>query len=235
MKKVHNIIAIMCTPHTPRLVNITAMVIIASSIFCTISKSQEYNYITIPPEDTLAHSLKLYHNRLWMSEREEFLNLSKKKWWYYLPTVGLQFGLPSVQFGTGTLAVIDRDKISRNQKLKSIDLRRKTDFNDQLTALHSKYAILKIRAARIKTLKVIRDRKRELFDIYLESWSKKDITPEEFKIKELSFFESDLAFDTYRDQVLVEALELFAFCHLNEEQKPVWFDIDECEVLHRVE
>jgi len=232
MKTVNRIIAILFTPHTPRLINITAIMIICSSFFCTISKGQE-THIYLPEQDTLELALKKYHNRLWQAERLEYINLNKKKWWYYLPSFGIQFGLPSVTFGTGTLATIDRDKVIKKQKLKSIDLNREVEFNKQLTELHSRYAILEVKVDRLKTHEIIRDKERALFDIYLESLSKHDMTPEEFKLKELAYFRSDLAYDSLKDQIVIELLELANFAHWGELRRPVWFDINECEVMSR--
>jgi len=86
---------------------------------------------------------------------------------------------------------------------------------------------------RLKTHEIIRDKERALFDIYLESLSKHDMTPEEFKLKELAYFRSDLAYDSLKDQIVIELLELANFAHWGELRRPVWFDINECEVMSR--
>ncbi|WP_428664396.1 hypothetical protein [Runella sp.] len=65
-------------------------------------------------------SLKEWHNRKFAADRKEFLETTKKKWWYYLPNVGITLGMPTISTNTGTLAQIDRDRQTKKAKLEAL-------------------------------------------------------------------------------------------------------------------
>lgn len=232
-KNAHHEITISSTPRTPRLKKIIFCMGLVISLICTKSLAQELRLEELPTLEELETSLKTYHNKLWLADRNEYLALKKKKWWYYLPSVGIQFGLPSVQFSTGTLAIIDRDKNIRAAKLKSIDLSRELEFNKQLQELRNKYRILEIHNQRISTLTLIKNKEHEIFKIYIEATVKKDMTPEEFKLKELKYLREIDTFDNYQSTVEQEAHELLIFAHYGEQQVPLFFEVQDCEEFER--
>ncbi|MGM9508792.1 hypothetical protein ACS5NO_13740 [Larkinella sp. GY13] len=91
---------------------------------------------------TYEASLKRYYSQKWQADRKEFQTVHKKKWWYYLPNVGWAFGLPTVTFGTSTLAQIDRDKVMMKGKLDGIDARAKYEYNEALLQLRTMHRIV---------------------------------------------------------------------------------------------
>ncbi len=106
----------MFTPRPPRLVFATIMTITLLSGFCTMAQVNE----NLQKLEKYEASLKEWHNRKFAADRKEFLETTKKKWWYYLPNVGITLGMPTISTNTGTLAQIDRDRQTKKAKLEAL-------------------------------------------------------------------------------------------------------------------
>lgn len=226
-------IAILFTPHTPRPRIILMIAVMLVSLSSTITKAQII-YSEAASLDTLEASLKYWHNQKWQAERGELIEGKSKKWWYYLPSVGLQFGLPSIQFGTGTLAVIDRDKRLIAARLEGIDRKAQLDYNTELQQLRLGYQLVLIQARKEGMLKLIRAKEKEIFQIQIEGYQKKGITPEEFKNEELKNLRAEQVLDNFSTDIQIQVLHLYQLAHWAQPSNPLWYDPTiECEVLTR--
>lgn len=66
------------------------------------------------------YEIRVYHSAKVKTACVEFEAITKKKWWYYLPNIGIQFGLPSINAGTNQLIQIDQQKQQNRVKLAAI-------------------------------------------------------------------------------------------------------------------
>jgi hypothetical protein len=93
----------------------------------------------LPPLDSLEASLKLYYNKAWTADRSEFVDIQRGKSWNLVPSVGLVFGLPSVNLNTGQIADYMERKAVNRAKLKSLELKYEVMLNEELQKLRIEY------------------------------------------------------------------------------------------------
>lgn len=227
-------IAISYTPHTPRPRFILGLLVCLVSLSSTILKAQII-YTDAAPLDSLEASLKVWHNQNWIADRSELIEGKSKKWWYYLPSVGLQFGLPSVQFGTGTLAVMDRDKRLIRARLEAIDRKAVLAYNTDLQLLRIAYQSTLLKSKELGWLQIIRAKEKEIFQIQIEGYQKKGITPEEFKNEELKNLRAEKVLDDFSTAIAQEVLSLYKLAHYQQPNEVLYFqeEADCDEVLAR--
>jgi hypothetical protein len=134
-------------------------------------------------------SLRTYYRKLRDSQREEFEDLNKKSIATYLPDVGLQFGLPSINFKFSDYLKYNRDLKIFERKLLSIDEKMALELNTAIQELRIEYKKLSLEHDRLTTA---RDRMvfvENLFKISQECCQKRACTPEDCRKRELDHFE----------------------------------------------
>lgn len=65
----------------------------------------------------------------------EFEAKVKRKWWYFIPQLGFNFGLPTVNGGTSTLVQLDLQKQQNRVKLGTIISQGMLDYRTDLHKL----------------------------------------------------------------------------------------------------
>ncbi|MDZ7936131.1 MAG: hypothetical protein U5M51_14415 [Emticicia sp.] len=153
-------------------------------------------------------SLKSYYLKLWHAKREEFKDLNEKSFLYYAPTVGLQFGLPSVQFSTRDYANYQRDKKLLKSKLNSLDESLELEMNERLQALRVEYEKVKVEYDKLAVFQGKMKYLKALNAIKLECCTKRECTPEECRRAELEMYEFEQNEKLTALNIKIQVLEL---------------------------
>jgi len=176
---------ILYTPRTPAWPKI--LLAAACLLAWTSAKCQEA--LLLRPLADYEASLKAYHLKKWQVDRTELMDRQKKKWWYYLPTVGLQFGLPSVQFNTQTLEQWDRDKALTKARLAAIDARAELTYNQELLQLRTMYRKLEIELDAIggENYQIMQRLHERIMMIHNDAFNDRKMTPLEHLTKNIQY------------------------------------------------
>lgn len=222
---------IMYTPQTPQANKGILTILWLFSSFCTIFtglKAQNNNLTEITPQmaqnqaiTTLKplkeyeESLWLYHNKKFGAEMKRYKEVTKKKWWYYLPNVGFTFGLPSVGFNTGIIAQIDRDRNIKRTELESIEAQSKLTYQNELLMLRTIYKIILVDMEALDENLRIWNKSIAISKIYIEGFNEQKVTPLEM-LKEDRVLEVErLRRNNESRQILTRIFRLEEFAHYN--------------------
>lgn len=153
-------------------------------------------------------SLKSYYLKLWHAKREEFKDLNEKSFLYYAPTIGLQFGLPSIQFSTRDYANYKRDRKLLKSKLNSLDETLELEMNERLQALKVEYEKVKIEYDKLAVFQGKMKYLKALHEIKQECCTKRECTPEECRKAELEMYEFEQNEKLTALNIKIQVLEL---------------------------
>lgn len=153
-------------------------------------------------------SLKSYYLKLWHAKREEFKDLNEKSFLYYAPSIGLQFGLPSIQFSTRDYANYKREKKLLKSKLNSLDETLELEMNERLQALKVEYEKVKVEYDKLAVFQGKLKYLKALHEIKLECCTKRECTPEECRKAELEMYEFEQNDKLTALNIKIQVLEL---------------------------
>lgn len=151
--------------------------------------------------DEYQKSVKTYYFRLWYAKKAEFKAVNEKSFWYALPTVGLQFGLPSIHIGSRDVLDYRRQKQLLENKLTSIDQGTLLEMNEQLQIVKIEFEKLKIEVQKLGILKGRGEFLNNLHTIRQECCKERSCTPEECK-------KADLEMYLFTEEIKTKELEL---------------------------
>ncbi len=178
----------------------------------------------LPPLDSLEASLKLYYNKSWTAERAEFTDIQRGKSWNLVPSVGLVFGLPSVNLNTGQIANYMERKAVNKAKLKSMDLKYGVLLNEELQKLRIEYRKLEKHKEKAGADAQLMKIKQEIFSIYQEAYDKKEMKPLEFLQKKLEH-ETTVQEALLREKdYQIAVLELMRLARYGMPEEPIWYE-----------
>ena len=171
----------------------TQKLLILGLFFLKISNlsAQNSNISALKEFSEYKKSLKSYYLKLWHAKRAEFKDLNEKSFLFYFPSIGLQFGLPSIQFSTRDYATYKRDKSLLRSKLNSLDEQLELEMNERLQALKIEYEKIKVEYDKVSVLQGKLKYLKALHSIKLECCLKRECTPEECKKAEMEMFEHE--------------------------------------------
>jgi hypothetical protein len=142
-------------------------------------------------------SLKMYEKSLIdfyrlqrTAEREEFKDFKEKPIWRYLPDVGLQFGLPSVQFRLSNYFEYKRDQHLIKSKLRGIDSKMQLEMNEKIQDLRIAFSKLELDLQKLKLAQgkiVFLEKLRAIDEECCRSF---ECSPEQCHESELSFYQA---------------------------------------------
>lgn len=162
----------MYTPQTPRLIFTAILATTLLSGFCTIAQQlTDLKKLTEYEE-----SLRLYHNRKFAADRKEYLETTKKKWWYYLPNVGITLGMPTISTNTGTIAQIDRDRQLKKAKLEALQAQAEFQFREELLKLRYMYQLLEIEYPTIQEKQTVLGKVKGQTNLTIEGYNAQKVT-----------------------------------------------------------
>lgn len=164
---------------------------------------------------TYAVSLKAYYNALWTADRAEFVDVQRGKNWNLVPSVGLVFGLPSVNLNTGQIAAYKQRQGETKAKLRSLELRYTVLLNQALNELQIELAKAAVEARKLELTGAGLSTKKRIYTISEEAYRKHEVSPLEFYRERLSYenaeHDRELAGSNY--QLMVLSIEKLAHYH----------------------
>ncbi len=122
-------------------------------------------------------SLKMYYSKKWIAERTEFVNIQKGRAWDLVPSVGIVFGLPSVNLNTGQVANYFQKKNVAKQKLRSLDLTYELVYNEDLLKLKLLYHRATEKYTMVYLGKDAYETKEKIYKIHKEAFEKGEMKP----------------------------------------------------------
>lgn len=224
-------IRILFTPQTPRTIFAAYMALSLFSCLNTILQAQNtpkgqnqpeiaqntliFKEISLQELPKYEESLRIYHNRKFAAERKEFLETTRKKWWYYLPNIGFTFGMPTVNSNTGTLAQIDHDRQTKKAKLEALQAKAEFQYREELLQLRTKYQTLLLESQTIEEQTKLFNKKSGIASIYSEGFNAQKITPLEMLREDVAQETARIQFRDNERRLIKLFFDLEAFAHYN--------------------
>lgn len=134
----------------------------------------------------------------------------KNKWWYYLPGVGVTFGLPNINFSTSTVAQIDKDKRERKLKRMKLHANSKLTYNEGLQRIRILYEKVRKKTEKIEYEFAVFALHKDLFEMSVHAYQKGDLHPEQR-------IQSEIAFEERRNRLLILADDVYELVLILEE------------------
>ncbi|MBC8109863.1 MAG: hypothetical protein H7Y04_02255 [Verrucomicrobia bacterium] len=183
----------------------------------------------------LEASLKLYHNRLWTAQREEYLYKEKFSILNYLPNVGMvPFSqnkethlLPVISFNSSQVFNYLQTKRQQKAKLQSLDRKARLAFNEELVKLKIAYA--KIEA--LQDLASLAQIEKKRFEIYQEAFNKRELKPLDLLEKEKAYKLFLLETETKGKNIVLLMLEIKQLARYGMPDRELSFDAQEDCIL----
>lgn len=227
----------MLTPLKPPVYKV--MFLIYFPLFFSItnnlySQSELKNTIEIVDLKVLEKSLKEFYYLEKEGAREEFNYKVRGKAMAYMPSVGFTLGMPSVSWSTSKVYQIGNVKRLNNAKLRSIEVKYKSLYNDQLQALKIDYEKFHVLVSALKVKEQLLKLDKEVFDIYIEAYEKQELTPLEYLKHKKDFFGKKADIELYRKELIIEKLEIYKLAKYKnkfEELEPTKYSADNCIML----
>ncbi|MCK8495859.1 hypothetical protein M0L20_28595 [Spirosoma sp. RP8] len=201
----------MFTPRTPRPFFLLLALGAGLSI-ANLGKAQDVKLLPLSVYET---SLVTFHAQKVKTACLEYQASTKKKWWYYLPTLGYSFGLPSVNGGTNQLIQLDQTRQQNWAKLEAITSQAQLDYRTELHQLRSLYQALEIEQATIADSYTTEQMEKRIFSISAEAHDKKEIKPVEFHQAQLLYQRQVTGHEQQRRSYRLRIVELARFARYN--------------------
>lgn len=197
----------MFTPLTPRSLFI-ACLFVSGVMLANPGIAQ---FVKLQPLTEYESSLKVFHMQKVQTQRVEFEQKTKMKWWYYIPSIGFQFGLPSINTGTSQLVNIDQTKQQNRAKLAAIVSQGLLDYRTELHQLRNMYEALKIERDAMAYALATQKLENRILNIAEESNNKKEIKPVEYIESLLRFQRNWMVNDRMERDFALKILEMARF------------------------
>ena len=197
----------MFTPHTPRPLFIA---VLATLLLVRAHIGIGQN-VKLFPLTEYENSLRQYHTAKIQAQCVEFAAKTRTKWWYYLPNIGVQFGLPSVNAGTNQLVQIDQTRQQNKVKLASIKSQGLLDYRTELHQLRSMYTVMQIERDTQTELETSWRTIHSIYQIAEEAHTKKEIKPSEYYQSLLTYQQAFSATEARRIAYELKVVELSKF------------------------
>ena len=197
------------TPHTPRSILFVVRLTIA---FMPVSATLLAQSVVLDSLPVYEQSYRQYMLQRWTAERREFLTVNRKKWWYYVPSMGWSFHSPSINANTGVLAQIDYSRTATAAKLVSLDSRYQVDFTETLQRIRHEYQKLLVRAGQLERERRLLDKLRGIQAIHNEAFNAQTMTPEEHLRNSYSYERAISDFRAKEADLTLAVLDFFELC-----------------------
>ena len=197
-------------PNPPLILLVCGLLMVLS---CHSAKGQLLEY------EQYKRHCKAYWNKVWTAERSEFIDIQKGKNWNLVPSVGLVFGLPSVNLNTGQIANYKERQAITKAKLKSIDLKYETIYNEELMKIKIGIAKAKELVEKYKIANRLLIIQKKIYNIHKEAFDKKEMKPLDFYATELTYQREEIAVDDLLREFKLEILEVEKLSHFSYDEK----------------
>ena len=197
----------MFTPPTPR----TTIIALTLALWLTTSTLGKAQNVKLQPLTEYETSLRQYHTQKVRTQCIEFQASTKKKWWYYIPQLGINFGLPTINGGTSTFVQLDVQKQQNRVKLASIISQGLLDYRTDLHQLRSLYDALKIDRDALSHFMVTDRIENNILKVAEEANDKKEIKPVDYAEALLRYQRQWIANDRMERDFALKVVEVARF------------------------
>lgn len=226
-KKCINKIEILLPPRTPPMKISTVFLLVAVSWNLANAQSNRTG-VELQPLEVYQKSLKQFYNKSWTAQRKEFQDLNVKGIIFYLPSVGFQFGLPSVQFSLSNILNYKRDKKVNQSKLNSLDSKLELELNERLQELKSNYVAIEYEFDKIKAYERSWSSMRGIWAVKQECCNKNQCTPLECRQIEFESLQWEEKSRVMKADFVIKILELEKLAKYGLPSEKIYFDKSEC-------
>lgn len=189
-------------------------VFIAWALLLVFSQTSAISQIVkLEPLSTYESSLRQYYLQKFQADKIEFEETTKKKWWYYLPSVGIQFGLPSVQLNTGVLAQIDRDRQQKKTKVNGLYWQAESQFKDDLLKLRNTYRRIQLEQETEPEHQEQIELESKIHQVYADGYARQEIKPVDFLNEQVKQNSRQIAFAATQRRLALLILDLELLAH----------------------
>jgi len=230
LSKCRNKIEILFPPHTPpmRISTICVVLWLSWNFTSVFAQSSARPFVEMQPIEVYQKSLKLYYNKSWTAQRKEFQDLNVKGVLYYFPSIGFQFGLPSVQFSLSNILNYKRDKKVNRSKLNSLDLKLELELNERLQELKTEYVKIQYEFDKIKAYERSWSSIKGIWAVRQECCNKNQCTPLECRQIELESLQWEEKDRVMRADFVIKILELEKLSKYDLPNEKIYFSKEEC-------
>lgn len=195
----------MFTPRTPRSKKRLAVVVLLVLAWnLGIAQHSEQ----IQRLDVYEQSLRKYHAEKVKVELTEYKEMTKRKWWYYMPQLGFNLGLPSVNGGTSQIVQLDVQKQQNRARIAGIIANSVMEFRTDLLHLRQLYETALIIAEELNELLQIAKLQSTIFAVSEEANRQQQIKPVEYQQALLSYQQQRLAHEAKRRVYRLKIIEV---------------------------
>ena len=214
-------------PPTPRSRNalLTVTIVLAT---LNLGKTQD---LTLQPLPSYEASLREFHTQRRDAARIEYQQTNRKKWWYYLPNLGIGLAYPisqsdrngtstlttrarlapTLNLGTSTLATIDQSRNQTRAKLAAIDADAQLQYRIELHELRNRYQAIVLEQENVAAQQEAARLETSLFSITEEANRKKEIKPSEYQQAQLLYQKQQLQHATEKHSLHLKIIDLERF------------------------
>lgn len=221
-------ILILFTPQTPRSFLIFGCFLALSLLPFKVSSQNNTELFSKRYDSYLNRNMEielkpeLYYSEHYLIYADSLLSFNlkeqtalKRKWWYYLPTLGFSFGKPSINFSSSVIANIDfeneKRKIQKEKILKSWE----HETADILKEIQTTVRILELDLRELELIRTLQLYDREFLFDFKKSKEAGLLTDIEYLNKEKAY--QEVKFKTFQKEKSIfekiKALEKLAHVH----------------------
>lgn len=189
----------MCKKYSYRVIVIILLLIgsINQKIF-----SQSKEVFQLESVDSLESSLQNFYGKLFQAEFTEWEDDGKGRIWLYLPDVGIQFGLPSVNLSTRQIKQAVTKEKARKKKIESIRQKLEIQLNKEVIRLRQKHKLYTFKLELLQVAQEKQEIRNQIFEIYEEAYSKKEMDPLEYLKHNLEKYADKEKFLIMKNEIL---------------------------------
>ena len=214
-------IAIPFTPQTPDWRKAVGIFLIVFCTHCTSLFAQYSSTVMLDSLPVYETSYRSYLQARWKAERKEFVQTTRKKWWYYLPTVGWSLRSPMIHANTGVLAEIDYQRTTTTARLESLDARYDVEYRETLGRIRTEYRKLQVQQQQVGREGTLLAHLYRIRLIHDEASRSQTMAPEEYQRNVYSHEKAISDYQQHVAQLELAILDFWQLCRYNLPDKPL--------------
>lgn len=223
-------IKISFTPQTPRLNYIfLAFMLYFVAVSKSYSQNLTYSYETMSSSIREDFSQELGNQADYINSFVAFKDSAfrqnvrkveslKKKWWYYLPTVGFTFGKPAISLNSNIVSQIDFENQKRKTETEFLKSTLNHEIADGAKYILNEFELISLDIRESHFLNRLKDYDQFEFADMKKARADNLITDLEIKKFEKSLLLKELDLWRFRKSILQRILKLQEFSHLHNKQ-----------------
>lgn len=193
------------------------------------TNAQQFNEkLSLEPLSSYKTSLKAFYNKKWGNDRKALKTLNVRGYWHLLPSIGLNFGLPSVSWSLGNYINFRQEKKRIEANLESLDGTAQNEFLGILQELENRYFIVQSEIRKIAVYEKKEKFQRALYEIQRECCQKNECKPSECILADLQMVQYEEEKELLKITATQKIRELEMFSKFNIPKENIWYSQNEC-------